>query len=50
MEFSKKERTEADGGDVTSGKPIDMKATEYNRLQGSDGFSKNGGHGNGFGS
>lgn len=43
-----KERKEADGGVVNQGKEIDMKTLEYNRTQGSDGFSRNGGRGNGF--
>lgn len=43
-----KERKEADGGVVNQGKPMDMSTSEYNRHQGSDGFSKNGGHGDGF--
>lgn len=38
--FEKKESNEANGGVVNQGKPIDMSTTEYNRLQGSDGFSK----------
>lgn len=38
--FERKESTEANGGDVTKGKPMDMSVTEYNRMKGSDGFSK----------
>lgn len=46
--FEKKESPEANGGDVTKGTPINMSTSEYNRQQGSDGFSKTGGAGNGF--
>lgn len=41
--FERKSKTEADGGEVnTNQKPELMQYTEYNRKQGSDGFSKNG--------
>lgn len=42
--FERKERTKADGGEVNTNRKSElMSYEEYNRLKGSDGFSKNGG-------